>query len=168
MQYGFDPSTVSASFEVYPKGDYEVKIGEPKPFARDNRDGKPTYGVRYPLTITSPGPQMNKRALYSCYMHTEGSQAFTKQFLMAAYGYKRTQPEEERFNRDFTGKDWLFDPENGSVGDVWKNAQGQRITISLDVQKTEDDKEQQQFTGFRPISAGDSTRSPENVAEAYA
>jgi hypothetical protein len=168
MKYEFDPNAVSATFEVFPKDDYEFSFGEPKAFERTNRKQQQSYGVRYGLTITTEGPFKGKKSSVSCYMHSEGGQAMAKQVIMAALGYKRTPEEEQRFNRDFAGQDWSFDPDNGSCGAVWRSIAGKRAVCSLDVGKNEENgEEQQKFASWRPVETAGQVKA-EDVAAAYA
>lgn len=151
-RYEFDPTGVQATIEVFPKGDYEMQVGEGKAFIRTNRKGNDSYGVRYPVIIKTPGPHENKRTFYSAYLHTDGGQAYAKQFLMAALGYPRNNVAEQEFNRAVAGKDWSFDPATGHIGEVWKQVEGQRLIVSLDETVNEETKEpMQQFTSFRPL-----------------
>jgi hypothetical protein len=90
--------------------------------------------------------------IQSCFMHTEGSQAFSKQFLMAAYGYKRNESDEQRFNSDFADKDWSYDPDSGDVGEVWREATGKRAIVEANVGKNNRTGEpMQQLNGWRPV-----------------
>ena len=66
-RYEGDPTRASATFEVFPKGDYEFVIGEPKAFERNNRDNKLTFGIRFPLTCQSDGSMKNKPFVQTLY-----------------------------------------------------------------------------------------------------
>lgn len=152
-KYEFDPSKVSASIEIFPKDTYEFIVGEPKSFKGQNKQGKDNYGVRYPLVIAE-GDFKNKKTVVTLYMHSEGAQSMSKQFLMAALGYKNSQEAEQQFNEDMRGEDWSFDPEAGTVGEVWRRAAGKRMLGSLDVKKKEDsDDMQQDFKKWMPYTA---------------
>ena len=154
--FDFDPSKVVASFEVYPKGEYEVQIGEPKSFIRKaGEDQHDSFGIRYPYVIKLPTEFENKRGVHTCYYHNEGSQGMSKQFVMAVMGYGKGRPEEERFDREVRGKDWAFDPTTGSVGDMYRELTGKRVIMSLDTQKNKETGEEQQKTvGFRSLTSG--------------
>jgi hypothetical protein len=153
--YNFDPSTVSVSFDVLPKGEYEFEIGEPKPFLRQNREGNDSYGIRYPLKAVREDLAKKRIQPYSCYMQSEGGQSFTKQFLMAALGYGKGPKEEQRFNTDMATADWSFNPGDantaGECGEIWHKPKGSRIFGNVDVSKDEQGNEQQQFKGWRSI-----------------
>lgn len=154
--YNYDPSSAVASFEVFPKDEYEVQIGEPKAFIKQSGEGDKahdSYGIRFPLIIKE-GAYAGKKMFYSTYLHSEGGQSFAKRFQMAALGYGKGKPEEDRFNNDMRGKDWSFDPETGGVGDAWREFVGKRIIVAVDVSKnTRSGDDQQQFTGFRSIAS---------------
>lgn len=155
-QYQYDPSKHSASFETFPKDQYEVQVGEPKAFLRQNQKGEDSYGIRFPLTLKG-GQFDGKRTMYSAYLNGEGG-GFAKQFMMAALGYKLDQNSERQFDADFTGQDWSYDTETGAVGDMWRKATGQRMVVDLDVEPAKDNQGaltgefRQRFAKFHPIS----------------
>jgi len=161
-RYEFDPSKDQAGMVVLPKGTYEFIVGEPKSFIRKNSKNEDSYGVRYPLTVAD-GEKKGTRISYSTYYQSEGGRGMAKQFLMAVLGYKArgegSQGEEDRFNNDFRGQDWSFDPEEGAVGDAFRAVVGQRVIGILDVQPAKDrdgnetGQENQQFVSWLPISA---------------
>lgn len=156
-RFEFDPSTVVASIEVFPKQEYEVQIGEPKSFKRtagdDNHD---SFGVRFPINLKRPDEFNGKRTVYSIYLQSEGGQAMGKQMLMAALGYGKGTAEEKRFDADARGKDWSLDFETGGVGDAWREVTGKRAIVALDIAKNNRTGDpMQQFGGWRPINSGD-------------
>ena len=151
-RFNIDPSKVSATIEVFEKGDYEFAIiGEPKTFMRKNRKGDDSFGVRYQLEIKSDGPANGKKLLVSCYQQSEGAQSMTKQFFMAVLGYQRKASEEQRFNNDFAGADWSFDTDSGMVGDMWRTIIGKRVACSLDVGISDSGEQQQVFKQWRAL-----------------
>lgn len=157
--FTFDPNTVSASFEIFPKGEYEVVVGKPKPFLKQaGEDKHDSFGMGFSLTLQVPSQFEGKRTNYRCYLQSEGGQAFAKQFLIAAYGYGKGRAEEERFDREVGAvKNWDFDPNGeGDIGDGWKDVEGQRLIVALDTQpnKNKPEEQMQQFTGFRSLSSG--------------
>lgn len=149
-QYNWNPSDATANFETFPKGEYEVQVGEPKAFIKKNRKGEDSYGVRYSFRIAD-GEYEGKRGMFTIYMHSEGGQNFGKQFLLAGLGYGRDAQEERRFNEEHGGDDWNYDPETGAVGDGWRAMTGQRMILSMDVTKGEDDREYQDVNGARRL-----------------
>lgn len=155
MSYSFDIKKEVAGIEIFPKGDYEFKVGEPKPFAKKNDDDTfANFGVRVALVIAEPAEYENKKAIYSNYMHFDGAGAFTKQFIMACLGYGKSKSEEERFNQDHGDEDWGFDPEGPSLGDAWKQLEGQRVIGSMTIQKNNKTGEpMQNFGGWRAIGS---------------
>lgn len=154
-RFEFDPTTVVASIEVFPKGEYEFVVGKPKAFARTNQQGKDSFGVRYPLVIGS-GQLEGKRTVFSTYYQSEGAQAMAKQFMMAALGYGKQRSEEERFDREQRGKDWSFDPATGDCGDAYTQLDGMRVIGSVDQQPNinKPDEMMQQFKSWRTITSG--------------
>ncbi len=149
-RYDYDPSKTVASIEVFPKGDYEFSLGEPKAFIRTNPQGEVSYGVRFAMTITSDNFR-GKRTVQTCYLHNDGGQSMSKQFQMAVYGDKKSAAEEERFNKDHSGDDWAFDPETGTTGEAWHKMTGTHVIGTLDVGvNKQSGEQQQQFKGWRP------------------
>src|SRR3982751_862294 len=135
-RFEFDPSTVAASIETFPKGEYEVIVGEPKTFVRQaGEDKHDSFGIRYSLVIKQPDEYDGKRTVFSTYYQSEGSQAMAKQFMMAVLGYGKGKPEEERFDRDVRGKDWSIDFESGTVGEMYRELTGKRVIGSFDITK---------------------------------
>lgn len=148
-RFNFNPSSVSSGFQTFPKGEYEFTVGTPKTFNRKNRAGNDSFGIRYPLTIAS-GEYMGKRTSYSCYLQSEGAQAVAKGFVMACNGYKRS--DEAMFNEDFEQYDWGVTPgDDSSIGEAWTSCEGKRVIGTLDVRMGDNDSEQQDFKGFRPL-----------------
>jgi hypothetical protein len=147
-RYDSSPANVQASIEVFPKDDYLFIIGEPKPFFRVTQKGTDSYGVRLGLTVRD-GSYEGKRTSTTLYYQSEGAQAMSKQFIMAALGYGKGKAEEQRFNQDWGTADWSFDTDAGTVGDAWRELTGKLVVGSLDVQIGDNGDEQQQFKGWR-------------------
>jgi hypothetical protein len=163
--WDFDPTTVSAGIEVLPKDDYEFQIGEPKSFLNAGKGGKAdNFGIRFPLTVmrSANHPEtVGKKIFMNGFMHTPGSQAMTKGFVMAGYGYESKPEDEKAFNEQTAAGDWKFNPPTGGVGDVWRGLTGKRIIGSLDQQPRKDDMGQviegefnQNYKGWHPVSKG--------------
>lgn len=157
-RFEFDPSTVVASIETFPKQEYEFQVGEPKAFAKKSGEGEKehdSYGVRFSLVIKQPDEYNNKRTIFSTYMQSEGAQAMAKQFMMAVMGYKKNIEEEKRYDADVRGKDWGLDFSTGAVGDAWRELTGKRVIGALDITKNNKTGDpMQQFVSWRPISSG--------------
>lgn len=157
-RFEFDPSTVVASIEVFPKQEYEFVIGEPKAFKRTAGEGDKehdSYGVRFPLALKAPDGYDGKRTVYSIYLHSEGGQAMGKQFMMAALGFGKGIAEEKKYDAEVRGKDWGLDFETGGVGDAWREHTGKRIIGLLDQAKNNRTGDpMQQFVSWRPITSG--------------
>lgn len=148
-EYNGDPTRVSANFEVFPKDDYEFVIGEPKSFEKVGEKGL-NYGIRYTLTVATEGPFKGKKFMQTLYMHSEGAQPINKRFILAGFGYDIKA--EKKFDQDFAGKDWGFNPPTGACGDAWRELVGKRVVASLDVKISDrDGSDQQDVKGWRPI-----------------
>lgn len=155
-----------ATIRVYERGDYEVKFGSPRPFVRENREGKVVSGVRYPLEMVGriqadgsldkefEGEQV---APISLYIHNEDGWGIAKRILMAVLGYNITPEAEDEFDNDVVaqGVDFGVDgdvDEEVTAGDGWKKLQGGRAIVSLSSQKPEGyDRVFQQHGNFVPV-----------------
>lgn len=151
-RFDFNPTEVSAGFPVFDKGAYQFVIGEPKSFYKAATDPakKDNYGVRYVLKVND-GVDKDKKFIQNCFMHTPESAGFSKQFMMAALGYKKD--EEKRFDEEQGGQDWSYDPDNNSCGDGWHQLKGHVVEIEFDTPKidaTTGDK-QNKVIASRPI-----------------
>jgi hypothetical protein len=154
--YRPDPTKVAAGIKVFDKGEYEIELGEPKPFLRETKQGKnagqENHGVMF-TNIIVEGAEKGQRYIHNCMMHTPDSETFSKQFQMAAYGFDRK--DERKFDEEVgSKKDWVYDPkpEDGSdpyVGDGWRDMKGKRILISLN-QRPGPNGPQQSVDGVRP------------------
>ena len=132
-RYEHDATNVSSVIAILDKGDYELIVGEPKAFFNTGKEGKSdNYGIRYPLTVAE-GSEKGSKTFYNAFIHTDGSLSFSKQFLMAALGFKATKDDEKRFNEEFKGSDWGIDTDTKGVGDVWRQPTGKRLVASVDV-----------------------------------
>ena len=149
-RFEHNPSEVTTSMEVFPKDDYEFVLGEPKTFFRVNAKGNDSYGVRFSLTV-GDGTFKGKRTMISLYFQSEGARGMAKQFQMAALGYGKGRSEEQRFDKEWGGKDWAFDTDDSSTGDAWRELTGARVIGSLDTRMGDNGDEQQDFKGWRPI-----------------
>jgi len=149
-RYNYDPSTATAAQEIFPKDDYEISLGTPKSFIRQNQKGEDSYGVRFQLTIED-GAYKGKHIPFTCYLHSEGAQSMTKRFQMAVMGCKSNQAGEAEFNEQFGPLDWSIDPEAGTCGEGWSKMAGARVIATLDVGKnTQTGDQQQNFKSWRP------------------
>lgn len=151
-----DPSKVSAGIQIYEKGEYEMEIGEPKPFYRETKQGKNAgewnHGVMFVCTITE-GPEKGKKFIHNCMMHTPESEGFSKQFQMAAYGFAKK--DEKQFDEEVAKvKDWGYAiPEDGTdptCGDGWRDMKGRKVVFDLNKVKNKDNQDQQKVLGIRP------------------
>lgn len=157
----FDPTKVTALIQVFPKGDYEFSIGEPKAYQKTNAKGNLTKGVRWGLLcerVVEGDPNMKGEKQFlngypsSGATETEGL-AFIKRYIMAALGYQITVESEKQFNVDMAGKNWGLDYESGACGDMWRAMTGKRFIVTLDAQPNPEDPSQlqQKFVAVRPL-----------------
>ena len=154
-RYTPNPSNVTATFETFPKGDYEFTMGKPKAFQKTEKKGDVetvvNFGVRVPLTINE-GQYKGKKTSVALYFHNDGSESASKRFQMAAFGFKNNADAEREFNLRAAELDWSFDQETGDVSDDWKQFEGKQIVGVLDVDKNKNTGEpMQQFKSWRPI-----------------
>lgn len=145
----------TATFEVFPLGEYELIIGEPKPFTSEDKpqqDGTTktgNYGIRYALTIAE-GPFAGKKYIKTCYMHTQGSEDMTKQFMLAAHGFESNFDSEKLFNDKIATMDQTFNSDDGSCGDYWTSIKGGRVKVTLATTMYQG-KEQNQEKGWSKL-----------------
>ena len=138
-RYDADLSKISATFELFSKGEYEFLVGEPKAFEQTTKTGKnagqQAIGIRYPIVLgeETNGHKKGAKNMINCYIHNDGSMAFAKQFLMACLGYPLNSGGEHKFDEDYRGRDWSIDTETGAVGDVWREANGRRVIVTVDL-----------------------------------
>lgn len=167
-KYTADPSKDSAGFPVFPKGDYRLKIGEPKAFEqvakRGPNTGKTSYGIGFLVTcvngaVNEDGTESNpayvgKKQYHKMYQHTQGAKDFGKGFLLSAFGY--TLKEEDAFNAKASELDWSFDTDSGEVGEGWKSMTHAELVATMSVNIDNETKQEiQQFESFRPIPTGE-------------
>jgi hypothetical protein len=148
-----DPSKVTTGFPVYPKGRYQVTIGEPKSFFKAaTQVGKvDNHGVRFASKISGEGVE-NKSFMISCFMHTPESEGFSKAVQMAALGYNpRDNAAQARFNEEKATLDWTYNTDDASCGDGWHEMKGKVVNVDLDVAMGEGGVEQQKVLGYTPI-----------------
>ena len=159
-RYEPDLTKISATFELFSKGEYEFLVGEPKGFEQTTKTGKnagqQSIGVRYPIVLgeETNGHKAGSKNSINCYIHNDGSMGFSKQFLMACLGYPITNAGERKFDEDFRGQDWSVDADTGAVGDVWRQATGKRVRITADLGTNPTTGEpSNQFGKYQPITA---------------
>lgn len=172
-RYEADPTKDTAGFPILPKGDYRLKLGEPKAFKGETTEGKnagqENFGVAFLLTVVegpvdyegnvSPSEHFLKKVYNRLYYHTQESRNFSKGLILAAFGYNSN--EEDLFNEqlnklraeepDNPALDWGFDGDTGEVGEAWKNMAGREIVASLSIKKDKNNKDQQNWDQVRPV-----------------
>lgn len=150
-----DPSKVSTGFPVYPKGRYEVELGEPKSFFAAGKNGKgDNYGVRFPGKIVTAADTtlIGKPLGAQCFQHTDPSLSYSKQYQMSALGYNPADPKSEAlFNEEKAGGDWGFNTDTGTAGDAWHEMKGKVIVVDLDTKMDESQKEVQVVSKISPL-----------------
>lgn len=158
-QYNPDPSQVSAFFYIFTKGDYLFEVGAAKPFEGVNAQGNANAGVRYPLICTNvpegDAAGLQKRQMFTCYVHSDGAMSFSKRFLMACLGFDGTSEGETAFNEACEGSDWRIDPDPTApfLGEMWQKVENTSLIISCDVKLDDEGKKQQEWKAFSPISS---------------
>ncbi len=163
-RYTHDPTSVVAAIPIFPKDDYELKIGKPKPFERTARKGHQSYGIRFPMTAVG-GMMDGKRTVFTIYLHSEGAQQMAKRFQMAVYGLKVNERNEKEFDQWAHDKDWTYDPESGELGEAWAEYEGKHVMVDLDIDLARDEvgqplkdaegneTQQQTWGTWRPVAA---------------
>lgn len=158
-QYNPDPSTVSAYFFLFAKGDYLFEVGEGKPFEGTNAKGEANAGIRYPIVCTDvlegdPNGK-NKKQMFTCYIHSDGAMQFSVRFLMACLGYESSGEGEMKFNKENKGGDYRVDPnpEAPYLGEMWKKLKGSSLIIHANTRLNDEGEKQQQWNAFSPLSA---------------
>lgn len=148
-----DPSKVAAGIPVYPKGTYNVVLGEPKSFFKENVEkGTSNHGVRFTGRIKGDAQFENKPFIVTCYMHTEGAESYSKGMQMAALGYNpQSAADDAAFNENHGSDDWTYNTDDNSCGEGWHKMKGQVIQFDLDVGMDANQKEQQKVVAFRPV-----------------
>lgn len=172
-RYTADPTKDTAGFPILPKGDYRLKFGEPKAFKGETKEGanagQENYGIAYLLTVVegpvdsdggvSPSEHFLKKIYHRMYYHTPESRNFSKNYILAAFGY--TSNEEPQFNDALNQMkeqdpenpqlDWSFDPDTGECGEAWKQLTNREIVGSLSVKLDKNNREQQSWDAVRPV-----------------
>lgn len=148
--YEYNPNAAQATIEILDPGDYEFVIGSAKAFLSKNDDGSAkNFGVRYSLKT-----EAGQRTVVSLYLHTSGSEGMAKRFQLAALGYPANKLGESKFNAEHGGDDWRLDFENGSVGEGWKQFEGQRVIGTVDVgENNRTGEPMQNFKSWRPLGS---------------
>ena len=165
-----DFAEVKAGLKIYDRGEYEVKVTGVDGFAyvRD-KDKVTVVGVKYKLEMvgklgndgtifddTDAGESVVPMKLY---IHSKKGWGFTKQTLMALFGY--TDEQEDDFNEAIEGYDFGVEPtddepdEEGAfeveIGGSWKEPVGGRIHVTLKKGIWEE-RPTQEFVAIRPAS----------------
>ena len=153
-RYEHDPTKHSAALTVFPKGEYEFVVGKPKAFERQARAGHQSIGLRFPLKCAN-GPMEGKKTVFSIYLHSDGGAQMAKRFQMAVGGFAVNEANEAAYDAQAAGKDWSFDPADGSVGAAWAEYEGVHVICDVDVRIEKNDKDeevqQQEWGTWRPI-----------------
>lgn len=184
-RFSADPTKDTAGFPILPKADYRLRIGEPKAFLGETKEGenkgRANFGVGIPLTVvpgpvdldgnTSPEDSIGKKAYNRLFYHTQESRNFSKTFILAAFGY--TQREEEEFNSILAklkaedpnnpAVDWDFDYETGEVGRAWKSMTNIEVVASLSIGKNNKGADQQQWDQVRPAPSRATTAQESEI-----
>lgn len=171
-----DFTKVDASFPMYEKGKYRLKVTKATPFCKLSQPDKETgvkteqKGLYYGLEMvgkfddsgnldqTQAGKPVSR---YTVYIHTEGGMQFAKPFLMASNGYNVKNEENEANAQLFQAGDWSFSgevddaAENIELGKSWAGNVGHLVDafLGVDIGKNADGtpRENQTFTGWTPV-----------------
>ena len=158
-QYNTDPSTVSAYFFLFSKGDYIFQVGEGKPFEGVNQKGEANAGIRYPIICTDvidgDSKGKGKKQMFTCYIHSDGAMSFSTMFMMACLGYESSGDGEMKFNEEHQGADYRVDPnpEAPYLGEMWKKLTGSSLIIHASTRLNDENQKQQKWNAFSPLSA---------------
>lgn len=151
--FNFNPADSSAGFPVYPKGTYEITLGEPKAFLRAGKNGKEdNYGIAFISKISGAedSKYIGKKFAVNIYQHTSESRDMGKLIQMAALGY--TKQKEEDFDQFSAELDWSFNPDDNSVGSGWTEMAKNVLVVDLDQKMNEDGDSQQVTKNWRPLA----------------
>jgi hypothetical protein len=147
----FNPKATQATLPPLPNDSYECVIGEPKAFKGANKEGVENYGVRYTLTVAD-GTLVGRKIFVTCYMHTEGAQAYSKQFLIAANNFTNDQEGEAAFDSSPAADlDYAYDADTNSCGAGWQELKGKRIIVETAI-KDVNGKDQSQVKNYIPFN----------------
>ena len=171
-RYNADPTKDTAGFLVLPKGDYRLRFGEPKAFEGETKEGanagQVNYGIAYVMTVVdgpvddegnvSPREHLLKKVYIRLYQHTQESRNFSKNYIMAAFGYSSARESEfnehlskvQAENPEDPANDWSYDTETGECGEAWKLLTNRDIVCSLSTKLDAKNREQQNFDSIRP------------------
>lgn len=159
-RYDSNLTEVTSALVVLKPGEYEFLVGDPKAFSRKKEGGAEVVGISFLLTvaeIVSDGdPNARGKKVYrELYLHSEKAKPFTKQFVMASYGYENREEHEIVFNEKTRGLDWGYNTDTGEVGDVYKGMRGTRVICGVGQQPNEKNPNEMQQTwdSVRPLNA---------------
>lgn len=183
-RYTADPTQDTAGFPVLPGGDYRLKVGEPKAFKGETKEGdnkgKENYGIAFTCSVVpgpvdnegheSPKEHITKKAYQRLFYHTQEARNFSKGYVLAFFGF--TTAEEKVFNDKLAelkekdpenpALDWSFDPDTGEVGHAWRGIANTEFVATLGVQKRKNnttgiEEEQQTWLQVRPVPVSSDT-----------
>lgn len=157
--YNPDPSTVSAYFFLFSKGDYLFEVGEGKCFEGQNQKGDANAGIRYPIicsdVLEGDSKGRGKKQMFTCYIHSDGAMSFSTMFMMACLGYESSGDGESKFNEEHQGADYRVDPnpEAPYLGEMWASLKGTSLVIHASIALNPDGVKQQKWNAFSPLSS---------------
>lgn len=159
-----DPDEARATTRIFDRGEYELIVGKPYPFAYTREsDGKDIGGVRYALKmvgkVNAKGKLDNEFedepvSPIRFYIHSTGAVSMFKRFAMAALGYDANPATEEQFDLEvWHGADLSVEGEGDEVsgGSFFETLTGQRVRMTLD-KRIWEDQPQQDHRNAVPIS----------------
>lgn len=153
MRWNNNPAEATLGFPIYDPGMYRVKVKEVKPFENKlkegQQEGEQSGGVRVICSLVG-GDTDGKPYVANLYQHTEGARNFSKQFLVAAFGYPTNSEGEAQFNEESQNYDWGIDPDNNTLGSGWQKLVGREVNAELGI-GTDQKGNPQQTAKYLPI-----------------
>ena len=164
----FDPdlANVRAGFRPLDSGEWELTLGKPKVIfyfkeGEDGKDGHDVAGALIPMLIVaqikSDGSlddefEGDGVAPMRLYVHTDKAFGMTKQFLLAALGFRIDEEDlanDEVFAKVSFGVD-VDDDDQGVLGDGWHLLEGKRVRLTAST-GLYNDRPSQNYSSYVPM-----------------
>lgn len=167
----FEPNLAKAhaGFPMLERGEYEFSITKATPFVRTNDDGDVSAGCRCALRVdgivAADGELETDFDAYgemvspiSLWVHTPKAFGMTKQFILAALGYRLDQ--EKLANEEyFEEADFSIDTEDPDdtdspvvAGASWQDLVGKSLRMTADIGEW-NKRPQQEYRSYQPITS---------------
>lgn len=152
-RFSFNPNDIQVGFPVYPKGSYELELGEPKSQFFAGKDGKADrVVVGWPAKIVE-GEFKGKPYYVQADLNNEYGQQAAKAVVMAAKGFVPNQDNLAAFNAEYGKFDGDVNTDDRTCGEFWHLAKGGRIVLDLDTDIVNDKQVQTFPKNIRPVGA---------------